>query len=226
MVGQWDRKFPTFVWTSPFTVLQEELHVNDTLWDIRLKATHLFNKFSDLHFPSQDFTFDRSLMRSTWTLAYAVQSFKCAEFSISIYKIYEADNGHQHSFRIYTGKNRIANTTIVWIMFKSLFHKGHTLFIDNWYNSPGICRIFVTRGINVWGLTVFCLKIQRMTIRSVMQTTSSVWNEKVIKTSTLSLPKTGEKAKYPHWIRGWEGLRDSIGVLEKRKYHPKSAHIA
>jgi len=40
--------------------------------------------------------------------------------------------------------------------------------------------------------------------------------------STLPLPKTGETAKYPHW----EGLRDSIGVLEKRKYHPKSAHIA
>jgi len=161
MVGQWDRKFLTFFWTSTFTVLQEELHVNDTLWDIRLKATHLFNKFSDLHFLSQGFTFDRSLMKSTWTLAHAMQPFKRVEFSINIYKICEADNGHQYSFGIYTGENRIANTTIVWIMFKSLFHKGHTMFIDNWYNSPGICRIFVTREINVWGLNVFCLKIQR-----------------------------------------------------------------
>jgi len=61
-----------------------------------------------------------------------VQSFKCVEFSINIYKICEAHNGHQHSFRIYTGENRIANTTIDWIMFESLFHKEHTLFINNW----------------------------------------------------------------------------------------------
>jgi len=166
-------------------------------------------------------------MKSTLTLARAVQPFKCAEFSITIYKICEADNGHQHSFRIYTGEKRIANTTIVWIMFKSLFHKGHTPFIHKWYNSPGICRIFVTRGINVWGLTFFLLEnSKQVTIRSDTQTTSSVWNGKAIRTSTISLPKTGETAKYTHWIGGWEGLRDSIGVLEKRKYHPKSAHIA
>jgi len=68
----------------------QELHANDTLWDIGLKTTHLFNKFSDLHFQSQDFTFDRSLMKSTWILAHAVQPFKCVEFSINIYKICEA----------------------------------------------------------------------------------------------------------------------------------------
>lgn len=150
--------FPTLFRTSPFTVLQES-HVNDGLWDIRLIATHLFNKFSEWHFLSQGITFDRSLMKSTWTLAHAVQPFKCMEFSINNYKICEANNCHQHSFRIYTGENRMANTLSVLIM--SLFHKRHTLFIDSWYNSPGICRIFVTRGINVWGLTVFCLKIQR-----------------------------------------------------------------
>jgi len=161
MVEQWDRKFPTLFQTSPFKMLEEELHVNDRLRDIRFIATHLFNKFSDLHFLSQGITFDRSLMKSTWTLTYAVSPLKCAGFIINIYKICEADNGHQHSFRIYIRENRIANTTIVLIMFKSLYHKGHTLFTDNWYNSPRICRIFVTRGINVWGMTLFCLKIWR-----------------------------------------------------------------
>ena len=141
-------------------MLQEELHVNERLRDIRLIATHLFNKFSDLHFLSQGITFDSSLMKSTWTLAHAVQPFKCTRFSINIYKIC-ASMGHQHSFRIYIGEKRIANTTFVLTMFTSLFHKRHTLFINSWHNSPGICRIFVTRGINVWGSTVFCLKIER-----------------------------------------------------------------
>jgi len=59
-------------------------------------ATHLFNKFSNLHFVSQGITFDRSLMKSTRTLAHAVQPFKCVGFGINIYKICEADNGHQH----------------------------------------------------------------------------------------------------------------------------------
>jgi hypothetical protein len=66
---------------------------------------------------------------------------------------------------------------------------------------------------------------KEVTISSDTLTTSSVWNGKVIRTSTFFLPKTGARAKYPHWIGGWDGLRDSGDVLEKKKCCLKSAHI-
>jgi hypothetical protein len=86
---------------------------------------------SDLHFLSQGITFDRSLTKSTWTLAHVVQPFKCVGSDTSIYKLCEADNSHRHSFRIYIKENGKANTTIVLKMFKSQSPKGHTLLIDN-----------------------------------------------------------------------------------------------
>jgi hypothetical protein len=67
---------------------------------------------SDLHFLSQGITFDRFLMKSTWTLAHVVPPFKCVGFDTNIYKLCEADNSHQHSFRIYIGEDGKANATL------------------------------------------------------------------------------------------------------------------
>jgi len=114
------------------------------------------------------------------------------------------------------GENRIANTTIVLIMFKSPFHKRHTLFTRDLQNSCDQRNKCV-------GIDCFLLENSKeVTIRSDKQTTSSVRNGKVIRMSTLSLQQTEETAKYPQW----EGLRDSTGVLENRKYRPKSAYRA
>jgi hypothetical protein len=36
-------------------------------------------------------------------------------------------------------------------MCASLFNKGHTLFIDNWYTSPDLCAMVIKKGTNIIG---------------------------------------------------------------------------
>ena len=133
------------------------LDPHDKLKKIRPIITHFLERFSKLYSLSEDIALDESLMKFRGRLAYVqCNRSKRARFGIKIYKICDSNNGYCNSFRIYTGNDIIdaswpASTNVVMHMCESLFNKGHTLYIDNWYNSPDLCEKLAVRGTNIVG---------------------------------------------------------------------------
>lgn len=130
---------------------------SDKLKKIRPIITHFLEKFSSLYLLSENIALDESLMKFRGRLPYVqCNRSKRARFGIKIYKICDGNTGYCHSFRIYTGDDMIdpslpASTNVVMHMCKSLFHKGHSLYLDNWYMSPDLCKRVSENGTNIVG---------------------------------------------------------------------------
>lgn len=105
---------------------------------------------------------------------------KAARFGIKTYELCEAVNGYVLDIIIYTGKNAatlvwfFANTTakIVLTLMSGYLDKGHTLFMDNFYNSVKLARFLKFRQTDVVGTLNSRridtpVEIQRLNERSV-----------------------------------------------------------
>ena len=87
----------------------------------------------------EDIAIDESLMK------YKEQTFykqfnpsKRARFSIKFYKLFESESGYCCDFKLYTGSDKINSNdsiseSVVKELSQSMLHKGHTLYLDNWY---------------------------------------------------------------------------------------------
>ncbi|PSN43194.1 hypothetical protein C0J52_11300 [Blattella germanica] len=118
---------------------------------LRFLLTHFSKKnFTELYNLCQNIALDGSLMKYRGRLSYVqCNRSKRARFGIKIYKICALTH--------ILGKI----TNVVIDICEPLFNKGHTLFIDNWYTSPDLCKIMLERGTNIVGTSInyiLCVK--------------------------------------------------------------------
>jgi hypothetical protein len=79
---------------------------------------------------------------------------KRSRFGIKSYKICESSSGYCLYFKHYvcddvTDSGLPASTNVVVNLCEPLLDRGHTLFLDNWYSSPGLFRRLTDRKTNV-----------------------------------------------------------------------------
>ncbi|XP_043498406.1 uncharacterized protein LOC122521627 [Polistes fuscatus] len=79
-----------------------------------------------------------------------------ARFGIKVYKLCESSSGYCYNFKIYTGCDKIhttenASETVVKELSTPILHKGHTLYLDNWYSSTNLFVTLLNSKTNVIG---------------------------------------------------------------------------
>ncbi|KAL0879674.1 hypothetical protein ABMA27_003389 [Loxostege sticticalis] len=130
------------------------------LFKIKPVLDHLEKKFSELYYPRQEIALDKSLLLWKGRLTFAQKiATKAAEVGLKTFELCESKTGYLYSFIVYTGKSAShtaqhgdmnaqqseehpdgATAKIVFDLVRPLFFKGHTLVMDNFYNSPLLSR--------------------------------------------------------------------------------------
>ncbi|KAI8422319.1 hypothetical protein MSG28_006194 [Choristoneura fumiferana] len=132
----------------------------DKLAKIRPIVDYLNDKFATLYIPSQNIALDESLMLWKGRLGFVQKiSNKAAGVGIKTYELAETETGYLWTFRVYAGKGDNVEqieqneqdkrsdepdgkvSAIVLDFVKPLLHKGYTLVMDNFYNSPLLSRL-------------------------------------------------------------------------------------
>nr|XP_022921145.1 piggyBac transposable element-derived protein 4-like [Onthophagus taurus] len=123
----------------------------DKLSKIRPVIKFLNQQFKEVYIMKEDIAIDESLMKFKGRLSYRqFNPSKRARFGVKFYKLCESDSGYCYEFKIYTGHDKInrddsASESVVKELSESVLHRGHTLYIDNWYSSP---KLFMTLSFN------------------------------------------------------------------------------
>lgn len=119
----------------------------DKLSKIKPVINFLNQKFKEVHIMKEDIAIDESLMKFKGCLSYKqFNPSKRARFGIKFYKLCESDSAYCYEFKIYTGHDKTnyddsASESVVKELSESVLHRGHTLYIDNWYSSR---KLFMT----------------------------------------------------------------------------------
>ena len=120
------------------------------LFKICLIIRHLNSKFQTLYLPQQDISVDELLTFWSGSLCLnTVPSIEIVIFHNEDIKSCKSHSGYLWSFIVYTGKETILDsplisknmpkaTAIVLQPSEHLLHKGCTLWMDNYYNSPAL----------------------------------------------------------------------------------------
>jgi hypothetical protein len=141
------------------------------LFKIHPTVQHLNKKFQDLYLPNQDIVMDESL--TLWKGCLSFKQYiplKVAKFGIKSYELCESSTGYVWSFIIYTGQgmeltnefvNSETNKTAATVtkLVKPLLGCGHTLWMDNFYNSPKSARFLKSKKTDCVGTLCLYRKI-------------------------------------------------------------------
>ncbi|XP_021913795.1 piggyBac transposable element-derived protein 4-like, partial [Zootermopsis nevadensis] len=131
---------------------QNEYHGPPKLFKIYPVIQHLNNKFQNLYLPSQNIAIDESL--TLWKGRLSFKQYiplKADKFGIKTFELCESSSGYVWSFLVYTGKDmELTNqfvtaetnktAAIVVTLLGPLLGRGHTVWMDNFYNSPDLAR--------------------------------------------------------------------------------------
>lgn len=147
-----------------FLLLKKCLHFVDNttfpgtvkkLDKIRPIVDHLNSRFQSLYMPERMVALDDSLLLWNGKLSFAqIVSNKKAK-RIKSYEIYDAKSGYLWAINICKRKNRVSRddtlgplneseeteAQIILNLMRPLFNRGHTLVMDNFYNSPLLSRV-------------------------------------------------------------------------------------
>ncbi|XP_017752724.1 PREDICTED: piggyBac transposable element-derived protein 4-like [Eufriesea mexicana] len=111
-------------------------------------VTNFFNqRFKEAYTMQEDITIDASLIKYKGRLPHKpYHPSKRARFGIKFYKLCESASGYCYDFKIYIGtdkrnSNESASENVVKELLQSVLHKGHTLYLNDWYSSP---KLFMT----------------------------------------------------------------------------------
>ncbi|CAB3262184.1 unnamed protein product [Arctia plantaginis] len=129
-------------------------------------VNHLNSKFSSLYLPEQNVAIDESLLLWKGRLSFSQRiSTKRAREGIKSYELCESRTGYLWKMEVYSGKGHVhgpqeasadgveprqeveidepENSTaqIVYNLLRPLFGRGHTVVMDNFYNSPLLSRL-------------------------------------------------------------------------------------
>ena len=129
---------------------------SDKLSKIKPVINYFNQQFQKIYTMQEDIAIDESLVKFKGRLSYKQYNpSKRARFGIKVYKLCESSTGY-YNFKIYTGRDRIhttknASETVVKELSKPILHKGHTLYLDNWYSSPNLFVTLLNSKTNVIG---------------------------------------------------------------------------
>lgn len=143
----------------------EELSSSEAkLFKIANIIDHLNNKFQQLYNLERNLALDESLLQ--WKGWLSINQFirnKSATVGIKTYEICESQSGYLWRFEVHAHKKTTADSaapqtpletstpSIVLRLISGLEHKGHTLWMDNYYNSPALARYLKCLGFDVVG---------------------------------------------------------------------------
>lgn len=116
----------------------------DKLYKLKPVIETLRSKFSEVFSPFKNLCIDESLMLFKGRLSFAQYiPLKRRRFGIKLFVICDCKTGFINDFIVYTGKDTdiiperdlgVAGAVVKTLIHKYL-HKGHTLWLDNWYSS-------------------------------------------------------------------------------------------
>ncbi|XP_022829638.1 piggyBac transposable element-derived protein 4-like [Spodoptera litura] len=211
---------------------------------------HLNKKFSYLYLPEQQIAIDESLLLWKGRLSFAqLIANKAAQVGIKSYELCESRTGYLWQMMVYTGKENhnvghdsqeepqaTATSKIVYHLVRPLLNKGHTLIMDNFYNSPLLARTLKAKKTDVMGTLrlnrQFVPESLRQKNKSNMRTgevafsqtkdiTIVVWNDSnvVSMISTYHKAEVGGKEKYGYYKYKPQVVLDynlSMGGIDKK----------
>ncbi|XP_037875467.1 piggyBac transposable element-derived protein 4 isoform X4 [Bombyx mori] len=168
--------FSTEMSYDRFVLLSKCLHFNNNknlnsamltgsqakLFKIKPIIDHLNCKFSKLYNLSQNVALDESL--TMWKGWLDINQFipnKAATVGIKTYEVCESQTGYLWRFEVHAGQDTLALQeddpvsggvpALVLRLLNGLEHKGHTIWMDNYYNSPSLARELKVRGFDCVG---------------------------------------------------------------------------
>ncbi|KAI5646680.1 transposase IS4 domain-containing protein [Phthorimaea operculella] len=132
------------------------------LFKVQPILDHLNNKFQQLYVLSQNVALDESL--TMWKGRLDINQLirnKTAKVGIKTYEVCESKTGYLWRFEVHTGQDHLDPQedspvsgfvpALVLRLLNGLEHKGHTIWMDNFYNSPALARELKTRGFDCVG---------------------------------------------------------------------------
>ncbi|KAJ8704564.1 hypothetical protein PYW07_011752 [Mythimna separata] len=160
-----------------FLLLSKCLHFNDNeemcalgleysearLFKIQPVLSHLNRKFQEMYRPAQNLALDESLlMWKGWLEFSQLIPNKVANRGIKTYEICESQTGYLWRFEVHARKKQspqqvvdpfleAATPATVLRLVKGLEHKGYTLWMDSFYQSPCLARRLKCLGFDCVG---------------------------------------------------------------------------
>ncbi|XP_014371394.2 piggyBac transposable element-derived protein 4 isoform X2 [Papilio machaon] len=132
------------------------------LYKIQPILVHLNTKFSRLYNLSQNVALDESL--TMWKGWLDINQFirnKAATVGIKTYELCESQTGYLWRFEVHAGHDTSGVQeddpvsgivpALVLKLLNGLEHRGHTIWMDNFYNSPALARELKVRGFDCVG---------------------------------------------------------------------------
>lgn len=134
------------------------------LFKVQPILDHLNYKFSHLYNLEQNIALDESLTQwKSWLdINEFIKNRVAAAIGIKTYEVCESKTGYLWRFEVHAGHGESSNPqddspvsgaipALVLILLKGLEHKGHTIWMDNFYNSPALARELKCRGFDCVG---------------------------------------------------------------------------
>ncbi|CAH2096077.1 unnamed protein product [Euphydryas editha] len=167
--------FSTEMTFDRFQLLSKCLHFNNNsncdpalltrpqakLFKVQPILDHLNAKFSQLYNLSQNIALDESLtMWKGWLDINQFVRNKAATVGIKTYEVCESQTGYLWRSEVHAGHDTLTVEgdpvsgiipTLVLRLLNGLEHKGHTVWMDNFYNSPALARELKVRGFDCVG---------------------------------------------------------------------------
>ncbi|KAK3792998.1 hypothetical protein RRG08_032261 [Elysia crispata] len=159
-----------------FESIMWNFHINDNenddgsdpLFKVRPFYSHLRQKYLDAYSPSQNLSFDEATCPYKGRLRFKVYNpMKPAKFGIKIYEVNESDTGYLLRMNVYIGSteetpyhelvdlpDECSTTTKIVVgslAYCGLLHKGHHVYLDNYYNSPELFNELTLLGTGACG---------------------------------------------------------------------------
>ena len=136
---------------------------NKKLFKVQAIITQLNQAYKAAYNMGENIAVDESL--TLWKGRLGIKTYlplKSAKFGIKSYEVCESSTGYLWQFIIYTGSTTDIETDIVSTeavktsqivikLVQPLFNFGHSLWMDNYYNSPDLCLLLKENKINVAG---------------------------------------------------------------------------
>lgn len=121
----------------------------------------LNKKFSKVYVPERDVSIDESLMPCKHHLSFKQYiPLKRARFGVKFFVMCESKSGYIVKTILYTGKDTEKNTSsekqsvttsIVLKICEDLLYQGYCLIMDNYYNSPELYDILLSKRTDAYG---------------------------------------------------------------------------
>ena len=118
-------------------------------------------KFQTAYVPEKNIAIDESLMAYKGKLGFKQYiPTKRSRFGIKLYELCESSSGYIWNMLIYTGKDTPFDedyakfgmaTRCVMTLMKELLNKGYCLFVDNFYMSPELAELLISKRTDVCG---------------------------------------------------------------------------